>query len=123
MGFDEYFRAENDSLQFSDNLIAVHGRHTMTFGFNYLRKSEFDFDNVRYVDFGCTGIYCGNGPDLFTSSGTDLGLVGGDGFADLLLALPKVVHQRFNYTSGGRSHHKRTMLFPTTGLTPMTRCS
>ena len=84
MGFDEYFRAENDSLQFSDNLIAVHGRHTMTFGFNYLRKS----------DFGCTGIYCGNGPDLFTSSGTDLGLVGGDGFADLLLGLPK-------YESGG----------------------
>jgi len=29
----------------------------MTFRFNYLRKSEFDFDNVRYVDFGCTGIY------------------------------------------------------------------
>src|SRR4029077_5787343 len=101
MGFNEYFRAENDSLQFSDNLTWVHRRHTMTFGFNYLRKSELDFDNVRYVAFGCTGIYCGNGPDLFTSSGTDLGLVGGDGFADVLLGLPKEIHQRFNYTSGG----------------------
>ena len=101
MGFDEYFRAENDSLQFSDNAIWVHGRHSLTFGFNYLRKSEFDFDNVRYVDFGCTGIYCGNGPDFFTASGTDLGQVGGDGFADLLLGLPKVIHQRFNYSSGG----------------------
>ena len=101
MGFDEYFRAENDSLQFSDNLSWIHGRHTMTFGLNYLRKTELDFDNVRYVDFGCTGIYCGNGPDFFTASGTDLGQVGGDGFADLLLGLPKVIHQRFNYTSGG----------------------
>jgi hypothetical protein len=100
-GFNEYFRAENDSRQFSDNVSWVHGSHSMTFGFNYIRKSELDFDTVRYVGFGCTGYYCDNGPDLFTASGSDLGQVGGDGFAEVLLGLPKVIHQRYNYTAGG----------------------
>lgn len=103
-GFDEYFLASNNSRQFSDNLTWIHGHHTLTFGFNYIRKAEEDFDNVRYVFFGCAesfNSYCANGVDLFTSqSGTSNG-VGGDGFADVLLGLPKVIHQRYSYTTGG----------------------
>jgi Carboxypeptidase regulatory-like domain len=103
-GFDEYFLASNNSRQFSDNLTWIRGRHSMTFGFNYIRKSEEDFDNVRYVFFGCgetLDSYCANGVDLFSSStGTSNG-IGGDGFADVLLGLPKVIHQRYSYTTGG----------------------
>jgi hypothetical protein len=100
VGFDEYFQDVNSSWQFSDNVNWIRGRHGMTFGFNYLRKGEEDFDNVRYVAFGCApapGAYCGNGPQLFTSSEG----VGGDAFAEVLLGLPSVVHQRYDYTSGG----------------------
>ncbi|HXW91690.1 MAG TPA: TonB-dependent receptor [Terriglobales bacterium] len=99
VGYEEYFLASNNSRQFSDNLNWIRGRHTMTFGFNYLRKAEEDFDNVRYVAYGCApapGAYCGNGPQIFTASQG----VGGDAFADVLLGLPSVVHQRFSYTVG-----------------------
>ncbi len=111
-GFNEYFRAENDSVQFSDNVSWIHGRHSMTFGLNYIRKWELDFDQVRYVDFGCTGIYCGNGRDVFTASGSDVGQVGGDGFADVLLGKPKVIHQRFNYTGAPPFSPEPNWTFP-----------
>jgi hypothetical protein len=100
VGYDEYFLASNNSQQFSDNLNWIRGRHTMTFGFTYLRKAEEDFDSVRYVAYGCApapGAYCGNGPQLFTANNG----VGGDAFAEVLLGLPSVIHQRYNYTSGG----------------------
>ena len=100
IGFNEYFLASNNSRQFSDNVIWIRGHHTLTFGFNYLRKGEEDFDNVRYVSFGCapfSGAYCGAGPQLFTSSQG----AGGDAFAEVLLGLPTVIHQRYSYTSGG----------------------
>ena len=100
IGYEEYFLASNNSRQFSDNLNWIRGRHSMTFGFNYLRKAEEDFDNVRYVAFGCApapGAYCGNGPQIFTAGQG----AGGDAFADVLLGLPSVIHQRFDYTSGG----------------------
>jgi hypothetical protein len=100
VGYDEYFLASNNSRQFSDNMIWIRGRHTMTFGFTYLRKGEEDFDSVRYVAYGCApapGAYCGNGPQLFTANQG----VGGDAFAEVLLGLPSVIHQRFSYTSGG----------------------
>ncbi len=100
VGFDEYFQDVNSSWQFSDNVNWIRGRHTMTFGFNYLRKGEKDFDNVRYVAFGCApapAAYCGNGPQLFTSNQG----AGGDAFAEVLLGLPSVIHQRDDYTSGG----------------------
>jgi hypothetical protein len=103
-GFDEYFLASNNSRQFSDNVTWLHGRHNMTFGFNYIRKGEEDFDNVRYAFFGCAeafNSYCANGVSLFTSSTGTFNGVGGDGFADVLLGLPKVIHQRYSYTSGG----------------------
>ncbi|HTY85564.1 MAG TPA: TonB-dependent receptor [Silvibacterium sp.] len=100
VGYDEYFLASNNSRQFSDNVNWIRGRHSMTFGFTYLRKGEEDFDNVRYVAFGCApapGAYCGNGPQIFTANQG----VGGDAFADVLLGLPSVIHQRYDYTSGG----------------------
>ena len=100
VGFDEYFQDVNNSLQFSDNVNWIRGRHSFTLGFNYLRKAEKDFDNVRYVAFGCAPApysYCGNGPQLFTSNQG----VGGDAFAEVLLGLPSVIHQRDDYTSGG----------------------
>jgi len=103
VGFDEYFEDVNQSLQFSDNVDWIRGRHSMTFGFTYLRKGEEDFDNVRYVNFGCAapGMYCGSGAQLFTSSTGASGGAGGDAFAEVLLGLPTVIHQRYNYTSGG----------------------
>jgi hypothetical protein len=100
VGYDEYFLASNNTRQFSDNLIWIRGRHTFTFGFTYLRKGEEDFDSVRYVAYGCApapGAYCGNGPQLFTANQG----AGGDAFAEVLLGLPSVIHQRFSYSSGG----------------------
>lgn len=97
-GFNELFRAENQSIQFSDNVNWIHGRHSATFGFNSIRKSERDFDSIRFVDFGCTGLNCGNGRDVFTSSGSDVGQIGGDAFADVLLGKPKSIHQRYAYS-------------------------
>jgi Carboxypeptidase regulatory-like domain len=100
VGYDEYFLASNNSRQFSDNMTWIRGRHTMTFGVSYLRKGEEDFDSVRYVAYGCApapGAYCGNGPQLFTANQG----VGGDAFAEVLMGLPSVIHQRFGYSSGG----------------------
>ncbi|HVO62752.1 MAG TPA: TonB-dependent receptor [Terriglobales bacterium] len=111
VGYDEYFLASNNSRQLSDNVNWIRGRHSMTFGFTYLRKGEKDFDNVRYVAFGCApapGSYCGNGPQIFTANQG----VGGDAFADVLLGLPSVIHQRFNYTSGGPFAPEPNVIIP-----------
>ncbi len=100
VGYEEYFLASNNSRQVSDNVNWIRGRHSMTFGFSYLRKGEKDFDNVRYVSYGCApapGGYCGNGPQLFTANQG----VGGDAFAEVLLGLPSAIHQRYSYSSGG----------------------
>lgn len=97
-GFNEDFRAANSSLQFSDNLNWVRGRHTLTMGFNSIRKSEQDWDNVRFINIGCgVGIYCGGGPELYSSSGTDRGSLGGDAAADLAMGLTTDIHQRFDF--------------------------
>ncbi len=111
VGYEEYFLASNNSRQFSDNATWIRGHHTMTFGFNYLRKGEEDFDNVRYVAFGCapfSGAYCGGGPQLFTGPQG----VGGDAFAEVLLGLPSVIHQRYSYTSGGPFAPEPNVLIP-----------
>jgi hypothetical protein len=34
-GFNEVFRAENQTLQVSDNVNWIHGRHSLSFGMNY----------------------------------------------------------------------------------------
>lgn len=111
VGYDEYFLASNNTRQFSDNVNWIRGRHSMTFGFTYLRKGEEDFDSVRYVAYGCApapGAYCGNGPQLFTANNG----VGGDAFAEVLLGLPSVIHQRFNYTSGGAFAPEPNVVIP-----------
>jgi hypothetical protein len=110
-GYDEYFLASNNTRQFSDNVSWIRGRHTMTFGITYLRKGEEDFDSVRYVAYGCApapGSYCGNGPQLFTANQG----VGGDAFAEVLLGLPSVIHQRFDYTSGGPFAPEPNVIIP-----------
>ena len=43
VGYEEYFLASNNSRQFSDNVNWIRGRHSMTFGFNYLRKGGEGF--------------------------------------------------------------------------------
>jgi hypothetical protein len=53
-GASEIFRAENQSYQFSDNLDWIFGRHSLTVGFNYFRKSELDWDVQRQLSFGGT---------------------------------------------------------------------
>ena len=119
VGYDEYFLASNNSRQFSDNLNWIRGRHSMTFGFTYLRKGEEDFDNVRYVAYGCAptpGAYCGDGPQLFTSNQG----VGGDAFAEVLLGLPSVIHQRYSYTSGGPFAPEPNVVIPYYGATSTT---
>jgi hypothetical protein len=115
VGYDEYFLASNNSWQFSDNLNWIRGRHSFTFGFSYLRKGEKDFDSVRYVAFGCApapGSYCGNGPQIFTANQGN----GGDAFADVLLGLPSVIHQRYDYTSGGPFAPEPNVVIPYYGF-------
>ena len=85
-GIAEFFRAENESWQFSDNVDWVRGRHTLSAGFNYFRKSEIDWDVARNVQFGtgCNG-YSGTCTNAFSGSGGDLGYQGGDAMADLVI--------------------------------------
>ena len=101
VGFEEYFLASNNSRQFSDNLNWIHGRHTMTFGFLYLRKGEEDFDNVRYVAYGCAPSPRRILRRRSAAIHGDNQGVGGDAFAEVELGLPSVIHQRFSYTAGG----------------------
>jgi hypothetical protein len=111
VGNEEYFLASNNSRQFSDNLNWIHGRHTMTFGFLYIRKGEEDFDNVRYVAYGCAPTpfaYCNGGPQLFTSNQG----VGGDAFAEVEMGLPSVIHQRYSYTAGGPFAPEPNVIIP-----------
>jgi Carboxypeptidase regulatory-like domain len=116
-GFNEVFRAANESLQFSDNVNWVRGRHTLTMGFNYIRKSEKDFDNVRFINIGCgAGPYCDGGRVLYSSSGTDLGSLGGDAAADLAMGLTTDIHQRFDYTNSPLSRPSPRPCFLITAL-------
>ncbi len=70
---------ENKSLQFSDNLNWVRGPHTLTAGFNYFKKSEYDWYFIQAAYF--TG--------EFSNSGSSLGYIGGDASADTLMGLPQ----------------------------------
>ena len=49
------------------------------------------------------------GPQIFTGNSQGMG---GDGFADLMLGLPSVIHQRYNYTSGGPFAPDPNVLIP-----------
>lgn len=71
-------RWQNQSLQFSDNVSWVHGPHTLTAGFAYFKKSEYDWYFIQAINF--TG--------EFSKSGSAQGYVGGDASADALMGLP-----------------------------------
>ena len=104
-GAGEVFRAENESYQVSDNLDWVLSRHTFSAGFNYFRKSEIDWDIQRNVSFGG-----------FSTSGGDLGYVGGDGMADLEMGLPQNLDVRYAINGGDATSPDYNIIFPYYGL-------
>jgi hypothetical protein len=104
-GIAEFFRAENESWQVSDNVTWVRGRHTLTAGFNYFRKSEIDWDVARHVSFGG-----------FSSSGGDLGYQGGDAMADLVMGIPSNMWVRYTINGGNATSPNYNILFPYWGF-------
>ncbi len=113
----EFFRAENNSLQFSDNVSWVRGRHTLTFGMNYFRKSEIDWDVARNVQFG-TGCnpYSGVCTNAFSSSGGLLGYEGGDAMADFVMGIPGNLWVRYNINGGNATSPNYNIRFPYWGF-------
>ena len=117
-GAAEIFRAENESLQFSDNLDWVRGRHSMSFGINFFRKNELDWDFQRQMYFGASG---GNGfgsdaENAFSASGSDLGYEGGDGIADLTMGVPSDLWVRYSINGGGPTAPDYNIVFPSWGF-------
>jgi hypothetical protein len=102
VGPNEDFRAENGSLQFSDNVDWVFGRHTLTFGFNYLKKTEQDWDVARNVSFGTNQVPypLGVNTQAFSSGGFLQNYVGGDSIADLEMGIPVDMQPRYTITGG-----------------------
>jgi hypothetical protein len=106
VGPNEAFRDENGSLQFSDNVTWVRDRHTLTFGFNYFRKNETNWDIARNVSFGSSGVPYPIGLDTraFSSSGfngpNNTSYSGGDSIADLEMGIPADMQPRFTITGG-----------------------
>ena len=116
-GIAEFFRAENESWQLSDNVAWVRGRHTLTVGFNYFRKSEIDWDVARNVQFG-TGCnaYSGVCTNAFSSSGGALGYQGGDAMADFVMGMPAALWVRYNINGGNATSPNYNILFPYWGF-------
>jgi hypothetical protein len=110
-GAGEIFRAENKSYQVSDNLDWVRGRHSLSAGFNYFRKSELDWDIMRHVGFGAV-----DGLNAFSASGSDLGYQGGDGIADLMMGIPNNMWVRFTINGGGPTSPDYNIVFPYWGM-------
>jgi hypothetical protein len=104
-GTGEVFRAENKSFQVSDNLDWVKGRHTMSFGMNYFRKSEIDWDIARNASFG--GFSTGGGLQHY---------VGGDAMADLEMGLPANLFVRYQINGGGPTAPDYNIIFPYWGF-------
>lgn len=82
-------RWENQTLQFSDNLNWIHGRHTVSAGFTYMRKGEKDWAIGQSVSFGG-----------FSRSGSLAGYSGGDSMSDLVMGLVNQMNPRFDMTGG-----------------------
>jgi hypothetical protein len=110
-GIGEIFRAENESFQFSDNLTWVRGRHTLTAGMNYFRKSEIDWDVARHIGFGSA-----DGLNAFSASGGDLGYQGGDNMADLLMGIPADMWVRYTINGGSATAPDYNIVFPYWGV-------
>ena len=104
-GIGEVFRAENESYQVSDNVDWVHGRHSISAGLNFFRKSEIDWDIQRNVSFGG-----------FSTSGGDLGYIGGDRIADLLMGLPSNLWVRYAISGGNATSPNYNIIFPSWGM-------
>jgi hypothetical protein len=104
-GAGEVFRAENESYQVSDNIDWVFGRHSLTAGLNFFRKSEIDWDIQRNVYFGG-----------FSTSGSDLGYVGGDGMADLEMGAPNNMWVRYGINGGDATSPDYNIVFPSWGV-------
>lgn len=111
VGTGEIFRAENKSYQVSDNLDWVRGRHSLSVGFNYFRKSELDWDVMRHVGFGAV-----DGLNAFSASGSDLGYQGGDGIADLMMGIPSNMWVRFTINGGNSTSPNYNIVFPYWGV-------
>jgi hypothetical protein len=96
-GLTDIGHNHNGAFQFSDNLTWVRGRHVVTAGFNFLRKSEMDWDYETFVNFGSSpGNGVGsNSEQAFSASGGNLGYQGGDGIADLVLGTPSLLWERY----------------------------
>jgi hypothetical protein len=110
-GAGEIFQAENKSYQASDNLDWVRGRHSLSVGINYFRKSEIDWDFMRHVGFGTV-----DGLNAFSASGGDLGYQGGDGIADLMMGIPSNMWVRFTINGGGPTSPDYNIVFPYWGM-------
>jgi hypothetical protein len=106
VGFDQDFLASNNALQFSDNVNWTHGRHAMTYGFNYFRKGEYDWDFNRYVSFGKN----------FSRGGYLQGHNGGDNMADLVMGTPKHIHQLDTITGADDTAPELNVFFPYWGF-------
>jgi Carboxypeptidase regulatory-like domain/TonB dependent receptor len=116
-GIVEFFRAENESWQFSDNVDWVRGRHSLSAGFNYFRKSEIDWDVARNVQFGTScNPYSGTCTNAFSASGGDLGYQGGDAMADLVLGSPGALWIRYTINGGNATSPNYNILFPYWGF-------
>jgi hypothetical protein len=106
IGFDQDFLASNRSLQFSDNLTWTRGHHAITAGMNYFRKGEYDYDFNRYVSFGG-----------FSQGGVNNAVApyysqGGDGAADLIMGLPRHIHQLDQIVGGDATAPELNVVFP-----------
>jgi Carboxypeptidase regulatory-like domain len=86
---------KNQTLQFSDNVNWVHGRHALSAGFNYLRKGEKDWGIGQSASFGSV-----SGFNAFSSSGGAGGYAGGDSMADLVMGLVVAMNPRFQMNGG-----------------------
>jgi hypothetical protein len=112
------FRAENESWQVSDNLDWTKGRHTLSFGMNYFRKSEIDWDVQRQVYFGASsgGGFGTDSENAFSSSGSVQGYVGGDSIADLEMGIPSDMWVRYTINGGNATSPDYDIIFPNWGF-------
>jgi hypothetical protein len=106
IGFDQDFLASNNALQFSDNVNWNHGRHSLTFGFNYFRKGEYDWDFNRYVSFS----------SKFSRGGDLQNQEGGDDMATVVMGTPKHIHQLDTITGADDTAPELNVFFPYWGF-------
>lgn len=102
IGFDQDFLASNHALQFSDNVNWNRGHHSLTFGVNFFRKGEYDWDFGRYVSFS----------NKFDRGGYNQNYDGGDDMADVVMGAPKHIHQLDQISGGDATAPELDVMFP-----------